>query len=81
MVSRQLQWAALLGWSAGIPLLAAGLSLASVSLVRGGSSLLLAGTLAMSLNATFVLRHLFARSRKSGSPCSPLQASHHSATS
>jgi hypothetical protein len=61
MVSRQLQWAALLGWSAGIPLLAAGLSLASVSLVRGGSSLLLAGTLAMSLNAAFVFRHLFAR--------------------
>jgi len=61
MVSRPLQWVTLLAWSAGLPILAAGLSLASASLVRSGSALLLAGTLAMSLNATFIFRYLFAR--------------------
>jgi hypothetical protein len=59
MTSRPLQWAVFLLWTAGIPLLAGGMSLSSASLVRSGASLLLCAASAMALNTVLVLRHAF----------------------
>jgi hypothetical protein len=61
MTSRPLQWAVLLLWTTGIPLLAAGMSRSSVSLVRSGASLLLFAASAMTLNTILILRHAFLR--------------------
>ena len=61
MISRPLQWAVFLLWTAGIPLLACGMSLPSASFVRSGASLLLGAALAMALNTVLILRHAFPR--------------------
>jgi hypothetical protein len=55
---RPLQWAVLAGWTAGVPLLAAGLALTSLRLVAAGGALLLASVGAHALVAVSVLRHL-----------------------
>jgi hypothetical protein len=59
MPSRPLQWSVLLLWSTGIPLLAAGMTLSSATLVRGGASLLFFAATAMSLNTFLVFRFAF----------------------
>ena len=62
MSSRPLQWAVFLLWTAGIPLLAAGMSLESAPLVRSGACLLLCAAVAMTLNTVLIFRHAFLRS-------------------
>ena len=62
MTSRPLQWVIFLLWTAGIPLLGAGMSLPSASLVRSGASLLLFAALAMTVNSVLILRHAISTS-------------------
>ncbi|HEU5181116.1 MAG TPA: hypothetical protein VFW45_10000 [Candidatus Polarisedimenticolia bacterium] len=59
MPRRGLQTAVFALWSAGLPVLAAGMSLARPGLCRTGASLLLLAALALAINQARVLAHLF----------------------
>jgi hypothetical protein len=58
---RALQAAGFLLWTAGVPLLAAGLSLERPALVRSGAGALLAGVAASAANGVMVVRKLWGR--------------------
>ncbi len=59
MPRRGLQAAVFVLWSTGLPVLAAGMSLARPGLVRAGAALLLLAGLALAVNQTRVLAYLF----------------------
>ena len=61
MPDRRLQWLVFALWSAGLPVLAAGMALSRPPLLRAGAALLLGAALGLAANQARVLAHLFRR--------------------
>ena len=72
MPSRPVQWGVFLLWTAGIPLLAAGMSLSSSALVRCGATLLLLAAAAMTLNTLLIFRYAFLKPHPGAKAPGPL---------
>jgi hypothetical protein len=64
MPSRLAQWIIFILWTAGVPLLALGMSRQSAGIVRIAGALLLVAALAMAVNAVFVLRYAYRKPGK-----------------
>lgn len=66
--SRPLQWGAFAGWTAGVPLLAAGLALDRLPVISAGGWSLLLGTLSATASNLLVLRHAWRSKPPSPAP-------------